>query len=122
DPSIGSFKAWLLTMTRWRIIAQFRKQPALAPYAGQHQSPTSRTAPIDKLADPNGRSLEEVWEAEWEANLVEAALKNIKRRFDPLKFQIFDFYVNKEWEPDKVAERFGVAVGQVYQIKHRVTA
>src|SRR5213593_1463943 len=26
DPAIGSFKAWLLKMTRWRIIAQFRKR------------------------------------------------------------------------------------------------
>jgi hypothetical protein len=49
-------------------------------------------------------------------------MQNVKRQIDPLKFQIFDFYVNKEWEPDKVAERFGVAVGQVYQIKHRLTA
>src|SRR6185295_216309 len=26
DPAIGSFKAWLLNMTRWRIIGQFRKR------------------------------------------------------------------------------------------------
>src|SRR3974390_95054 len=26
DPSIGSFKAWLLTLTRWRIIDQFNKR------------------------------------------------------------------------------------------------
>jgi len=121
DPSIGSFKAWLLTMTRWRIIAQFRKQPSLAQYAGSRQTSTSRTRPIDKIPDPNGKSLDEVWEAEWENNLLQAAMANVKRQIDPLKFQIFDFYVNKEWAPDKVAERFGVAVGQVYQIKHRVT-
>src|SRR5580765_5869827 len=26
DPALGSFKAWLLNMTRWRIIGQFRKR------------------------------------------------------------------------------------------------
>src|ERR1041385_4461701 len=26
DPAIGSFKAWLLNMTRWRIVSQVRKR------------------------------------------------------------------------------------------------
>src|SRR6266498_1052034 len=26
DPALGSFKAWLLNMTRWRMISQFRKR------------------------------------------------------------------------------------------------
>jgi hypothetical protein len=29
--------------------------------------------------------------------------------------------VNKEWPPEKVAERFNVSVDLVYQVKHRVT-
>jgi DNA-directed RNA polymerase specialized sigma subunit len=62
-----------------------------------------------------------VWEAEWETNLLNAALNNLRRRIDPQRYQIFDFYVNKEWSPQKVAERFGVSTDQVYQIKHRVT-
>jgi DNA-directed RNA polymerase specialized sigma24 family protein len=48
-------------------------------------------------------------------------MNNVKRRGDPQKYQIFDFYVNKDWPPGKVAESFGVSVDQVYQIKHRVT-
>ena len=62
-----------------------------------------------------------VWEAEWENNLLEAALTKVRRRTDPQKYQIFDFYVNKEWSPEKVAERFNVTVDQVYLIKHRLT-
>ena len=31
DPSIGSFKAWLLNMTRWRILDQFRKRRTVEP-------------------------------------------------------------------------------------------
>jgi len=54
-------------------------------------------------------------------NLIQAALGNVKRRLDPLKYRVFDFYVNKEWTPEKVSERFRVSVSQVYQIKHRVT-
>lgn len=62
-----------------------------------------------------------MWEMEWKKNLLEAALAKVKPRLDPEKYQIFDFYVNKEWPPEKVAERFNVSVDQVYQIKHRIT-
>src|SRR6266481_8111156 len=30
DPAIGSFKGWLLKMTRWRILGQFRKRGLFA--------------------------------------------------------------------------------------------
>jgi len=121
DPKIGSFKTWLLNMTRWRIIAQFRKRQSRVLQQPPDEGSTERTAAVDRVEDPNVRSLDEHWEAEWEANLMQAALDNTKRRLDPQKYQIFDFYVNKEWSPEKVAERFGVSVSQVYQIKHRVT-
>jgi len=45
----------------------------------------------------------------------------VKRRLDPQKYQIFDFYVNKEWSPNKVSAVFGISVDQVYLAKHRVT-
>jgi hypothetical protein len=45
----------------------------------------------------------------------------VKCRLDPQKFQIFDFYVNREWPPEKVAQTFSVTVNQVYLVKNRVT-
>jgi RNA polymerase sigma factor (sigma-70 family) len=122
DPSIGSFKAWLLNMTRWRIIGQFRKRQPQAEYRPQGTDSTRRTDAVEAVADPNAPDLGEVWEADWQANLLAAAMEDLKRRIDPQRFQIFDFYVNKEWPPEKVAERFGVSIDQVYQIKHRLTA
>jgi RNA polymerase sigma-70 factor (ECF subfamily) len=121
DPSIGSFKAWLLNMTRWRIIAQFRKRSPGAAADANLDPSTIRTAAIERVADPNAADLDAAWEAEWQTNLLHAAMDNVRRRLDPQKYQIFDFYVNKEWAPEKVAECFGIPVGQVYQIKHRVT-
>src|ERR1017187_378845 len=120
DPAIGSFKTWLLNMTRWRIIAQFRKRQPLSEHQHPAQDTTTRTGTTDRIADPNSQSVDAVWEAEWETNLLNAAMNNVKRRGDPQKYQIFDFYVNKDWAPGKVAECFGVSVDQGYQIKHRV--
>ena len=118
DPSLGSFKAWLLNMTRWRIIGQFRKRQPLADRRGDDS--VTHTDTVEAAPDPNAPDLDAFWEAEWESNLLQAALDNLKRRIDPQRLQIFEFYVNKEWPPEKVAERFGVSVDQVYQIKHRV--
>ena len=45
----------------------------------------------------------------------------MKRSLDPQKYQIFDFYVNKQWNADKVAKNFGIPIEQVYLAKHRIT-
>ena len=120
DPDIGSFRAWLLNMTRWRIASQFRKRQPIA----EHRPPgtgASGTDTVDAVPDPASLDLDAVWQADWEKNLVNAAMNNLRRRIDPQRLQIFDFYVNKEWSPEKVAERFGVSTDLVYQVKHRVT-
>ena len=44
----------------------------------------------------------------------------LKKRVEPQSFQLFDFYVNKEWAPEKVASAFNVSVNQVYLAKHRI--
>lgn len=120
DPNIGSFKAWLLNQTRWRIQDQFRKRrgpSAPPPLSGET---TTGTSFINRVPDPNSQKIDEYWETEWQQNLLAAAIENVKRSLDPQKFQIFDCYVNKGWEPEKVAKSFGISVDQVYLAKHRV--
>lgn len=119
DPTVGSFKAWLLKMTRWRIIDQVRKRPP----GVLHHSPSdgTGTGTIEGLIDPESNVLDKLWDAEWEKNLLDAAMANVKRKLDPQKYQIYDFYVNKDWPPEKVAARFQISVDQVYLAKHRIT-
>jgi RNA polymerase sigma-70 factor (ECF subfamily) len=121
DPSIGSFKTWLLNMTRWRIIDQFRKRRPGADKRPASEDSSNRTSTIRGVADPNAFNWDAAWEADWEHNLLAKAMENIQRRVDPQRYQVFDFYVNKGWAAEKVANRFGVSIDQVYQIKHRVT-
>jgi RNA polymerase sigma-70 factor (ECF subfamily) len=119
DPVIGSFKTWLLNMTRWRITDQLRKR---GPFVARHpasEDPATGTRTVDKVVDPMSQDLDALWNAEWEQNLFDAAVAKVKRRLDPQKYQIFDLYVNKEWPPEKVAATFGIAVDQVYLAKHR---
>ena len=122
DPAIGSFKGWLLTVTRCRIADQFRKRRPLSVHRVASEAGTAAsTDTIDKVVDPAWRPIDQLWEEDWQENLLEVALTNVKRRLDPQKYQIFDLYVNKEWAPKKVAEAFGVSVELVYVAKHRIT-
>jgi len=117
----GSFKTWLLNMTRWRIRDQIRRRESLAERRIFCEETATGTRMVDKVADPSTEDLDAVWEAQWEQNLLEAAIANIKRSVDPQKYQIFDLYVKKEWAAEKVAEAFGITVTQVYLAKHRIS-
>ena len=120
DPSIGSFKSWLLTMTRWRILDYIRKKNQ-SPLAVQEEVAEGETEAINKIADPASLNLNAIWEAEWDGNLLAVAVDKVKRQVGPEKFQVFDFYVNKGWSPEDVASCFGVEISQVYLIKHRIS-
>ncbi|MCL4788434.1 MAG: sigma-70 family RNA polymerase sigma factor, partial [Verrucomicrobia bacterium] len=87
DPSIGSFKAWLLNLTRWRIISQFRKRPPLEVHRAPGDS-TIRTDTVELVPDPNTLDMDATWEAEWQVNLLQAAMENVKRRLDPQRAQV----------------------------------
>ena len=117
----GSFKGWLLHITRWRIADQFRKrQPQLN--RARISDDTRLTATIERVPDPAAVDLDELWEKEWQENLLIAAMQRLKKKVDAKQFQIFDCYVRKEWPAQKVATELGVNVGQVYLARHRVTA
>ncbi|HEV2695867.1 MAG TPA: sigma-70 family RNA polymerase sigma factor [Verrucomicrobiae bacterium] len=120
DPTIGSFKGWLLNMTRWRIADQYRKRNYLSGSDDLDESDTGGMK-VDKLAEWLAPDLEKIWESEWENNLLKAALTSARRRLDPAHYQIYDFYVNKGWPPEKVADAFSIPIGQVYTAKCRVT-
>ena len=121
DATIGSFKGWLLQITRWRIADQFRKRE---PGNTRRVRVTDdrQTATIERVPDPNIIDLEALWEKEWQENLFAAAITRVKKKIDPKQFQIFDCYVRKEWPAQKCAEQLGVSLGQVYLARHRVSA
>ena len=122
DPEQGSFKTWLMNMTRWRINDQFRKRKKDTAMAGNEWSEERKMAVIDRFEDPKGDLLERMWDVEWKKNLADAALSRVKAQVSPKQYQIFDYYVVKQWEAKKVQEHLGVSMAQVYLAKHRVGA
>ena len=122
DPEQGSFKTWLMNMTRWRINDQFRKRKKDTAMMGGDWDNDRKTAVIDRIEDPQGDILPRLWEVEWKKNIANAALSRVKAQVSPEQYQIFDFYVVKQWEPKKVQKHLGVSMAQVYLAKHRVGA
>ena len=119
DRTLGSFKGWLRNLTRWRIADQFRKRTRSVP-AGNNLS-TPSTNP-DEIAGPGNTDLEAIWEEDWQANLLEAAMERVKPRVREEHYQMFDLNVIRQWPASKVAQTLGVNIGRVYLAKHRVMA
>ncbi len=123
DPAKGSFKGWLLTVTRWRIADQFRKRgPGSAQPRHQRmaQTSTSRTATVERLADPADSALEALWDREWERTLLKAALERAKKKADSRDYQAFDLCVNQGVPFSEVARLLRLSRLQVYRAKYRV--
>lgn len=128
DPEVCRFKSWLLNLARWRIQDQFRKhrQPG-APAGAAHQTPAplrdpDRTATIERVPDPGAPDLEELFEREWQENLVALALQRVKRWFSLKQLQVFDLTAVKGWPCGEVAKALGLTLTAVYVTKHRVAA
>jgi RNA polymerase sigma factor (sigma-70 family) len=120
DPNACAFKTWLMRVTRSRVLNQLRsrdKHRLVDPI----EDLDLHGAHLDQIADPSANALEAAWEEEWERNLMDAAIARVKRMVDAEQFQIFDFYVLKEWPVLKVSRTFGVSAGQVYLAKHRIS-
>ena len=122
DPALGSFKSWLFLITHRRITDHLRKEYRRVKGDAPTPGNTARTALLERVPDPASMDLDAIWEEEWKRWLFEAALQRVKRRVEPLHFQIFDCYVRKEWPVKEVAQSFRVTAGQVYLIKNRLSA
>lgn len=120
DPARGSFKAWLLTQTKWRISDVFRNRQRIAE---RHPALAHKTELMETVADAAAAEhFAEHWDAEWENNLMYAALERVKPRVSARNFQIYQLHIMKQWPLEKVAETLGVSRAQVHLVKHRLSA
>ena len=120
DPAAGSFKGWLLHTTRWKISAQFKRRRRDRRQVQLPEETGAATSVMERLADPASLDWDELWEAEWEHNLLQAALEKVKLRVSPQQYEIFYLHVLKEQPVKEVAKALEVNAGQVYLAKHRL--
>jgi len=141
----GSFRAWLYQQARWRIADQFRARarggphpgprpltPSLSPGggggarragAGESDAPTTadlllhETSPAAPEVDP---AFEQLWKAEWEDHVQQAALARVKRQVSARQFQLFELHVRQGLSVRVAAKAAGTTMAAVYMAKSRV--
>jgi len=121
DSSLGSFKSWLLLITRRRIIDHFRRREREPARLERRPSDTGRTATLDRVADPAGDRFAAAWEEEWRLNILQAAIHRVKRQVEARQFQLFDACALKGWPVEEVARNLHATAKQVYNAKHRIS-
>lgn len=120
DPSKGSFKQWLLLITRRRIHDHFRRFYRAAPcltHVEDLAGTLERTA--SSMHSPDDQ-LEAAWEYEWRETLFRAALARVRQRSNPKHYQVFDYCVLQNLPAAEVRRMLGLSAAQVYLAKHRV--
>jgi DNA-directed RNA polymerase specialized sigma24 family protein len=122
DPALGSFKGWLLQLTRWRILNQLKKRLPEGCLASSNADGTDETPVAERVADPASVDMEAYWDEEWQKNLIEAAIDRVKTHASPRQYEIFYLHVVKKISAAKVASTLDVNRAQVYLAKHRVSA
>jgi len=115
----GSFKAWLLLLTSWRIGDHLRKRQSDAKGI-QHLRNTSTDTPTVERVPDQALTWEQTWDEEWEHNLLEAAIERVKLKADALQYQIYDLCFFKQWPVRRVALALNVNTAKVYMARHRV--
>ena len=116
----GSFKSWLLKLTRWRIVDQLRKRQRYLAAPSASSERDVRTSTIERVPEPASLSLETTWDEEWNNNLMQAAIERVKKKVDPKHWQIFDLRVFKQWPVRRIAAALGISTAKVYVVVHRL--
>jgi len=123
EPSVCSFKTWLLRLIHSRMVDLLRKRQREEAMRARPTGDTSTTVAIEKIPDPASADvLEQMWDGEWQRNLVALAIEKVKQRVNPIHYQMFDLAVFKEWPVGEISAKFHVSAAQVYLAKHRVSA
>ena len=121
NPQRGSFRRWLMNLTRWRIADKFRERPKGAGQGARRDATSEGTATIERIPAPERSNIEVGWDAEWQRHVLDAAFGRIARRIKPRHFQVFDLYVRQGWPVLRVARELGLNPASVYLIGFRVT-
>jgi RNA polymerase sigma-70 factor (ECF subfamily) len=122
DPKVCSFKTWLQHLTRKRIIDELRKRPPPSAVHLHIGKEGARTSTAERVPDPASFDLDALWDAEWQKNILDAAMERVKAKVNPRQYQMFYLNVVKQLPVAQVTRSLRVSAGQVYLAKHRISA
>jgi RNA polymerase sigma factor (sigma-70 family) len=122
EPGRGSFKSWLRVVTRSRISVYRRSEKASGafirePFPGEEDDAASA---LEQVPDPAADALDQLWQREWEENLLSAAFRRLRSKVSAQQLLIFRLATPGDLPLTQVAKKLGVSLAQVYLARHRV--
>ena len=120
DRDRGSFRSWLRVVTRSRIAVHRRSSAPARLLIRESLTGDGATPDWERVADPASDQLDEVWQREWEQNLVNAAFRRLRCKVSARQLLIFRMAAQGELPLTQVARKLGVSLAQVYLARHRV--
>ncbi|MGE5191277.1 MAG: RNA polymerase sigma factor [Deltaproteobacteria bacterium] len=116
DPSQGTFRGWLFTITRNKIFS-FLSARRIRPQ-GSGDTRTNRL--LEEHADENDGS--DAWEMEYQRRLAALAMDRVKGEFHESTWRAFWLTAVEGRAAADVAGQVGLSPGAVYVAKSRVLA
>ena len=120
DPALGSFKSWLMRITRTRIADHFRKRRFEKGGKRFPREQAMDPGQMEAYADLGDFDLEAAWNEEWERHILANALAKVRESVNPVQYQIFYLHVCKGLPARQVAASLGVKLAEVYFAKYKV--
>ncbi len=113
DPNRGTFRSWLFTVTRRRLMDFFQKQARRPKLRG------GETAANLILEVPDARE-ERDWVVEYKQQMFQWAAKQVRDKFSENVWMAFWKTAIEEKDPSQVGGELGMTRGAVYAAKARV--
>lgn len=120
DPQRCSFKSWLRHLAEARVADHFRRRKR---GGGAQVVPSSDTEFFELVANTPDSAApvpDEIWEREWQQQLMASAMERVKARANPRMFRIFHALVVQGIAGPEVARMFDTNVAVVYVSRHRI--
>lgn len=114
DPARGSFRGWLFTVTRNKLLDLRERQQR-----GQGVGGTSAQEVISQHPAPEDEAL---WDEEFRRQVFATAAEQVRREFEESSWQAFWATAVEGKKAPEVAESLGLSVGAVYIAKSRIQA
>ena len=117
DPSRGTFRGWLFTVTRNKVLnfLESRNRRVLGSGDSRVQGR------LEQHPESDG-NLSAEWNADYQRNLAARAMERVKSEFQAATWDAFIQTAVDGRQPAEVSRRVGLSVGAVYVAKSRVIA
>jgi|SRR5438093_862530 len=122
DRALGSFKSWLLQITRSRMVDAWRRKHHKVGDQFVPREEEFHTGVVDHSRGDAGAGFEAIWDEEWRTHLLDTAMERVKKHADPRQFQMFYLHVVRGVPALEVARRLGAKLPEIYFAKYKISS